>query len=294
MSTLGKIGLSSLLVVAIVGAALWILGGKQAEYSTALSIDAPPEAIFPFLTQPEHLKNWTTGLNEVSEFLPTPKVDGIASGPIQKTARVVTTPDGSQVRYEDRVIRFEKNQSISVQSSNAQQVLTYIYQLEPRDGQTFLSYRLKTSNSGTGRFLAPLSKSDFQDRLDNDIRKLKTLVESSPLPIITSPSAEAAEQLTVDSNTPLDVSKASLGQPEPGISQRYKTGFPEKPSNSQATAVPTLGNTPAPASNGTSAVPGSGNSSQSPVPGSGNSSQSPDLPNQPNAETPVTGQPFSF
>ena len=50
--------MSILLLSVIAVAVLWILGGKQTEFSTALSIDAPPEVIFPYLTQPEQLKSW--------------------------------------------------------------------------------------------------------------------------------------------------------------------------------------------------------------------------------------------
>ena len=184
MSAIGKTVLTILLVLAIVGAALWILGGKQAEYSTGLSIDAPPEAVFPYLTQPERLKNWVEGLVEVAEFVPAPKADGLASAPpAEKTLRVMSNPNGSQAHSQDQVIRYEENLSISIQSTSPQRVVTYIYQLEPKNGQTFLSYRIRTNSSGAGRFLAAISGNDFQDRIDTDIRKLKALVESSELPM---------------------------------------------------------------------------------------------------------------
>ena len=231
MSTIGKLALSILLIVAIVGAALWILGGKQTEYLAELSIDAPPESIFPYLTQPEQLKSWQTGLTEISELLPAPKVDGVVSGKVQKTARIVSMPDGSQVRFADRVIRYQENLSISVQSSNAQKILLHIYQLEPRDGQTFLSYRLKASSCGTGRFMAPLFKINFQDRMDSDIRKLKDLVESSPRvptetngvpselnhfvpePETQSDSAPDVSDLTPDVSDSRDAETPVTGQP---------------------------------------------------------------------------------
>ena len=230
MSTIGKIALSILLISAIVGAALWILGGKQAEYSTALSIDAPPEVIFPYLTQPEQLKSWTTGLSEVEELLPSPKADGNPNGPVQKTMRIISMPDGSQARFDDRVIRYEENESISVQSTNAQQILVYVYQLEPRDGQTFLSYRLKSSSCGAGRFLAPLSSNNFQDRIDGDIRKLKNLVESSPrttlpkvitAPMEPDPAVEPKFRPPVGSDEIPDVSNAQRDAETPVSGQPF-------------------------------------------------------------------------
>lgn len=239
MSAIGKTVLSILLIVAIVGAALWILGGKQSEYSTALSIDAPPEAVFPYLTQPERLKSWTDGLSEVSELMPVEKVEGYGGAPPKKTLRVMSKADGSQVHSQDQVIRYEKNLSISVQSTSQQQVVTYIYQLEPRDGQTYLSYRIKTNSCGVGRFLAPIASNDFQERIDGDIRTLKNLVESSPHP----------KPAVVPVGLETSPDSIGLGGSPPDVS------------------IP-------PPADGTSA----------------------DEPNTdgPNAETPVTGQPFSF
>ncbi len=252
MSAIGKIALTILLILGIVAAALWILGGKQSEYSTALSIDAPPEAIFPYLTKPERLKSWTSGLNEVAEFFPTPKINGIASGRPKKSQRVMST-NGSPVSFEDQVIRYEENQSISVQSINSQQVVTYIYQLEPRDGQTFLSYRIKKASCGVGRFLAPLWSSNDQDRIDADIRKLKDLVEKTPYPKVNSNNAE------------LNQSRFSSTQP---------TGSTQSSIPASAPAAPV------------SEEPGQRNLEiAAPV-----SNET----NQRNAETPVSGQPFSF
>ncbi len=219
--------MSILLLSVIAVAVLWILGGKQTEFSTALSIDAPPEVIFPYLTQPEQLKSWTTGLSEVEELLPAPKVGLGSGGPVQTTMRVISMPDGSQARFDDRVIRFEENQFISVQSTGSQKVLIYIYQLEPRDGQTFLSYRLKSTNCGTGRFLAPLSSNnDYQDRIDGDIRKLKALVESSPRPtpkevVEPVPLEEPKFQPPVDSNDIPDVSNAQRDAETPVSGQPF-------------------------------------------------------------------------
>jgi len=251
MSAIGKTALTILLVLIIVGAALWILGGKESEYYTGLSIAAPPEAIFPYLTQPERLKSWTDGLVEVSEFGPTPEADGAASAPVEKTLRVMSNADGSQTHSQDQVIRYEENLFISVQSTFPQQIVTYIYHLEPKGGQTtFLSYRIKINSSGAGRFLAAISGNEFQDRIDSDIRKLKALVESSELPL--PPSGVDISEVDVSD---LD----SIGRESPILNVADPDGsIPD-------VSIPNV------------AVPNAA------TPSDGR-----------NAETPVSGQPFSF
>lgn len=167
-----------ILLIAAVGAgALWILGGKQAEYSTGLGIAAPPDSIFPFLTEPERLKSWHSGLTEVAPMVSSDNRE--PQTPPKLTSRVITDENGKQVRYQDEVIRFERNVSLSVQSSNPKSVITSIFQLEPREGETFIVYRVKSTYRGLGRFLAPLAGDSTQSRIENDIRKLKSLIEST-------------------------------------------------------------------------------------------------------------------
>ena len=67
-----------------------------------------------------------------------------------------------------------------MQSRNRSQVITSIYQLELKeDNKTSLTYRVKTANRGVGRFLAPLNSSNIQVRMENDVRRLKELVEKN-------------------------------------------------------------------------------------------------------------------
>jgi len=263
-----------------------------------LSIAAPAEAVFPYLTQPERLKSWIDGLSEVSEFRPTPKVDGIASGRVKKTQRIISNADGSQVHYQDQVIRYDQNLSISVQSSNQQQVLTYIYQLEPRDGETRLTYRIKKNSCGVGRFLAPISSSDLQERIDSDIRKLKKLVESSPHPVI-APTPSESNALSPDPIDPAgggdptpDVSPPDVStMPVPGSASDITRRFREKYQEDAKQSETTQSETTQPETTLPVTPVSDGSVKKAPY---GSIAPPPIKSNGPDAETPVSGQPFTL
>ena len=191
MSLPAKIVVFLLIVVGIGASSLWILGGKKNEYSTSLVIDAQPQQVFPYLTQPDHMKTWIEGLDEVSELVKPPEKE--LPAPPVTTARIVRTADGKQVRYQDQIIRFDPGKLVSVQSKNRSQVVTSIYQLEAKeDDKTALTYKVKTKNRGVGRILAPLSTADIQLQMEQDARRLKELVEKNESPAHSEARLEKA------------------------------------------------------------------------------------------------------
>jgi hypothetical protein len=198
MSSSGKIGLWTLLIVVVAACSLWILGGKQHKYSTGLEINASPSTVFAFLTDAPSQIKWNTGLDEVGQFAPIIKTNNRTR--VVKTPRVVTLAGGKKVKYDDQVIRFERNQKLTIQSTNHHRVVTSIFQLEPRDEKTFLTFRVLSASVGVGRLLSPLSKDETQTRIDNDIRKLKALVESSA-PLLPPTADESADDSPTDSPT---------------------------------------------------------------------------------------------
>lgn len=186
----------ALLIAAVGIAAIWIIGGKRHEYSTALAIEASPESVFYLLTNPEGQKKWSSGLQEVGQFGPAA---GDLGGRRERTTRRVTDNKGKEIEFEDEVIRFEQNKLLSVQSSNDLGVITSIYQLESKDGQTYLTYRVKTSNSGLGRIWAPLVKDETQSKIDGDIRKLKQVAESFSIAATSLPGANPVSPASANS-----------------------------------------------------------------------------------------------
>ncbi len=175
MTNSSKIVLWILLIAAIATSALWIMGGKRNEYSSALVIDADPPTVFSFLVEPEKLKGWVKGLSRVEQIEPNEEINGILVVNTQSRTVVV---DGKATLFEDEVLRFGEDTNLTVKSTNSKIALTSIFKLEPQDNRTLLTYRVKTLNRGIGRLLAPLSKDETQSRIDEELRRLKELVES--------------------------------------------------------------------------------------------------------------------
>jgi uncharacterized protein YndB with AHSA1/START domain len=179
MTASSKILLWILLITTIVGAGLWLAGGKKQECSAEIEIVAPPNIVFEFLVEPRKLKSWMTNITEVAKLVPAEKTE---FGPTRVVTTRIVNLDGKQTTYEDEVIRFQENEFLSVQSIDANHVITSIFSLQPEsEGTTTrLSYRITVAHQGLGRLLAPIrSNSQFSQRqLNADIRVLKEKVES--------------------------------------------------------------------------------------------------------------------
>ena len=175
MTSSQKILLWILIIAIIVTSALWIMGGKREEYSSALLINADPETVFSYLVEPEKLKNWVEGLSSVERIEPNELVNGML---VVDTSPRTVVIDGKPTQFEDEVLRYGENTNLTVKSTSSKVALTSIFKLEPRDDRTYLTYRVKTLNRGFGRLLAPLSRDATQARIDEELRRLKELVES--------------------------------------------------------------------------------------------------------------------
>ena len=175
MSFFKRLLMFVLILLFIAACGLWIMGGKKNEYSTSLSIDAAPDQIFPYLVEPDRMKKWIKGLDQIEQLRP-------AEDPHQavpQTSRVVSDDSGNPQQFRDEVLRYSEGKGLSIQSTNAFQIIVSVFQLEPEQGKTRLEYRVKTTNVGFGRMLAPLQSQDFRSRMESDAQRLKELVEST-------------------------------------------------------------------------------------------------------------------
>lgn len=176
--------------VIVVVSGIWIWGGKKHEYVAKLLIDRQPQQVFSYLTQPDSLMQWVSGLKSVEELSPA---KGAASR-AEKTQRVVKETSGNQTHFQDQVIRFEQDELLTVQSTNGTEIITSIFQLEPTAGKTQLTYRVKIEYVGFGRLLAPFQKHELESKIETEAIKLKKLVEQnepkleSPQPIYQNPN----------------------------------------------------------------------------------------------------------
>ncbi|MEM7456118.1 MAG: SRPBCC family protein [Planctomycetota bacterium] len=153
-------------------AALYLLGSKKVSDETSLLIEAPPEEIFPWLTGTDLQMQWMSGLVKVQP------IDEDISAVDSRSSVVMRDGSGEQM-FENRVLRNDPDEVFSFKSSNGRVALTSVYTLEAVESdRTYFTYRVHRINKGIGLFLAPFSSVDIQERIENEARKLKELVEA--------------------------------------------------------------------------------------------------------------------
>lgn len=170
---------STLLVLLLIAAAaLWIMGGKKKENQTSLEFDATPDQIWPYLTEPNGIGQWFSGLVSIDPIV-APLEDPI--GPLPPPVRrILQSADGTQTEYEDEILRFVPQQILALKSRSAGEAITWVYQLDPKvEGRTNVTLRVVKSATGLERFLAPLSDDAWLMQVEVDIRKLKEIVEGN-------------------------------------------------------------------------------------------------------------------
>ncbi len=170
---------SALLVLLLIAAAaLWIIGGKKKENQTSLEFAASPEQIWPYLTEPDGISQWFSGLVSIDPIT-APLADSTAAPP-PPVRRILQAADGSQKEYEDQILRFIPLQILSLKSRCAGETITWVYQLNARvEDQTVVTLRVVQSASGIDRFLAPLNEGKLLEQIEVDIRNLKQVVEAN-------------------------------------------------------------------------------------------------------------------
>lgn len=171
--------LSALAILLLIGAAaLWIIGGKKTENQTSLEFDATPDQIWPYLTEPNGVGQWFSGLVSIDPITAPP--EDPAGNPTPPVRRVLQNADGDRIEYEDEILRFTPGQMLSLKSRSAGDTITWVYQLEAMvEDRTNVTLRVVKSASGLARFLAPLGEDVSLKQIEVDIRKLKEVVESS-------------------------------------------------------------------------------------------------------------------
>jgi uncharacterized protein YndB with AHSA1/START domain len=171
--------LSTLLILLLIAAAaLWIMGGAKKENDTSLEFDATPEQIWPYLTEPDRIRQWFSGLVSIDP-IEAPSDDPAAPAPAP-IRRVLQTADGDRVEYKDQILRFTPGQMLSLRSRSSGGTLTWVYQLEAMvDDRANVTFRVVQSASGLARLLAPLTEDVSLKQIEIDIRQLKQVVEAA-------------------------------------------------------------------------------------------------------------------
>ena len=170
MSNIAKFLMLLLIGIVIAVISLWLVGGKKQSYEAKVSIEAPADVIFSYLIDGNERKRWQVGLIEYSPTSETQECVGAQATTLVEVA-------GEQVEYEEKIIRYQKNEFLSTKGTGPKETSTAVFRLEQLAGSTNLTYKVKAEPTGFSRLMAPFAKPQTQERIADEVLRLKQLVE---------------------------------------------------------------------------------------------------------------------
>jgi uncharacterized protein YndB with AHSA1/START domain len=136
-----------------------------------VEISRPPEAVFPYLTEPELLVRWVGGLRE---FVPLNGGEARRGSRSRQRMRI----GGRDWTFEGEVLDLEPDRRVVACIRGRGLELTSSYVLEPTDAGTRLSVDVETAATRMfARLLGGLVEREGQRKLEADLARLARLVE---------------------------------------------------------------------------------------------------------------------
>lgn len=176
MNGTAKFLLYLLLVTGILGGALWIVGGRPVTVSRDIEILATADCVFTWLVDPEKRRQWADGLKETR--ISSRKDDGSPEAYLS-TLEVRQRP----VKLEERVQQYDPGKFFSISNTSGGVRRTRIFRLKPHQGGMTLSCQTVEGPAGElGRIRFALWRSDEENRIDAELRRLKQLAEKDGAP----------------------------------------------------------------------------------------------------------------
>jgi uncharacterized protein YndB with AHSA1/START domain len=178
-----RILLGVLLLILLLIAALWLfsLRPNHGHVAAQVAINRPPAQVFRWLTNDDLVKRWIGGLVEIRDLSITP------NGPeIGKQFVLGEVYEGTRVNMQMTVTRFDKDRALSIYVASLDDphngfTETGDYTLTDENGNTLLRFDVHTKYFGFfTRLLEPLITPEAAKKLNEDLQRLKQLVEAEP------------------------------------------------------------------------------------------------------------------
>ncbi|MGH9858971.1 MAG: hypothetical protein ACRD5F_02985 [Candidatus Acidiferrales bacterium] len=214
------------IVAAVVLAPLvvWMKGGAPRFYAAEVEVRAPADRVFPYLTEPEKMKQWVAGLVESRRegagsdqqdsragsrpqgvFADSQPRNGEAPAGKGNAAQATSLPlevgarsiqvierEGERVEIATEIRRMEKNQLLQVRMQAPFFDAVNHLDLTLTATGTKVTQNLTVSYKGWARFLAPFTDDKTRSALESDLERLKQAIETAPVQPATPPAADPA------------------------------------------------------------------------------------------------------
>lgn len=171
-------GIGGLLVIAVI--ILLFLGGFRGESRLVAQIDIakPPGTVFAWVSRPEKLKSWVGWMVDVKDL--TPGQNGVGSR--QVWVMEDRNNNNQLMNIASEVTRLEPDRVLESRVSAAEGFTGEVrYELEPIDtSKTKLTYVARYKfDHWLAKLLEPIISRSAQQKLEEDLRRLKQQVEAS-------------------------------------------------------------------------------------------------------------------
>lgn len=160
-----------LAILALILGVLWVVGGQTFINIAEVTIAAPAERVFDFLSEDDKVKQWMKGVAEIKPLEPGERKVGAK-------ARIVVEEDGHRLEMQDEVLRLEPGRLLEVRITHDMFAITSLYELSETGGQTHLKHTMRADYQSLGRVAAPLLSGEIQHKLESDFQRLKQLAEA--------------------------------------------------------------------------------------------------------------------
>ncbi len=138
--------------------------------SGTVVIAAAPEAVFPWLTEPQKLTQWLGGLVESR-----PLGDGVLR--VGARSIEVVEENGRRIEMETVVTRLEPARTLAARIEASPFACDVEYELAPVAGGTEVRYSSEVRMKGAMRILTPLLAGAIRRKTGTDLASLKRAVE---------------------------------------------------------------------------------------------------------------------
>jgi carbon monoxide dehydrogenase subunit G len=142
----------------------------MAKTERSTDIAKPPGAVFPYLFEPDLVRQWTTGLHEYER---------LDSGPLGKGARFSERLEvsGQSIDTELEITAYEAPRSAESHAKIRGIDLVSTYDLQPSGTGTRLTQTVEASGGGLqGRLLIPIIQPHLERKLEADLAALAALL----------------------------------------------------------------------------------------------------------------------
>ena len=191
MSTLTKLLMLLGIGLFLAAASVWFIGGKKKEYNDIRTIKAQAYQVFPYLVDPELKKKWRPDIVDMH----------LVSDEMEEGAnlRTVVEVEGGTIEFEDRVIRYQKNELVAIKSRSDEISSTSFARLKAKGQETEIDFRRIIKLGGVTRFTSVFGEDLNPRLLEEDLSRLIKLVEEETdhtisEPVTEEPLEEQAEQ----------------------------------------------------------------------------------------------------